>query len=55
MQGNQTQQVRTYLVGLQSRIVEGLQGVDGKPFGTDSWDRPEGGGGTTRIRICAPT
>jgi coproporphyrinogen III oxidase len=49
MQSDQTQQVRTFLVGLQSRIVDGLQGVDGQQFGIDSWDRPEGGGGTTRI------
>ena len=42
-----TQAVLHYLQGLQSRIVEALELVDGKTFLNDSWNRPEGGGGTS--------
>jgi coproporphyrinogen III oxidase len=38
-----------YFTGLQERIVAGLEGLDGKPFRRDSWERPEGGGGITRL------
>ena len=38
-----TRPVREYLLGLQTRIVETLQAEDGKPFITDSWQRPAGG------------
>jgi len=41
--------VKTYLLGLQNSIVAALEKVDGKPFGADSWQRPEGGGGISRI------
>ncbi|HEY8099171.1 MAG TPA: oxygen-dependent coproporphyrinogen oxidase [Burkholderiaceae bacterium] len=41
--------VKGYLLDLQSRIVAALEAVDGKPFGTDTWQRPEGGGGISRI------
>jgi coproporphyrinogen III oxidase len=41
--------VKTYLQDLQQRIVAALQEIDGQPFLTDSWQRPEGGGGTSRI------
>lgn len=41
--------VKTYLTGLQTRIVDALSAIDGKPFLADSWQRPEGGGGTSRI------
>ena len=41
--------VRDYLTGLQSRLVEALEAADGKPFARDAWQRPEGGGGITRI------
>jgi coproporphyrinogen III oxidase len=41
--------VHEYFAGLQSRIVAALQALDGNPFREDSWSRPEGGGGTTRI------
>ena len=41
--------VKDYLLGLQSEIVESLQLVDGKNFLIDSWQRKEGGGGTTSI------
>jgi len=42
-----TQSVLIYLQGLQSRIVEAIELVDGKTFLNDSWNRPEGGGGTS--------
>ena len=41
--------VRHYLTGLQSRIVERLEALDGHAFRTDQWQRPEGGGGLTRV------
>ena len=41
--------VRDYLTGLQSRIVSGLEAIDGASFRTDDWRRPEGGGGITRV------
>lgn len=41
--------VRDYLIGLQSRIVGGLEALDGHSFRTDDWRRPEGGGGITRV------
>ena len=43
------EQVHGYLEGLQSRLVAALEALDGSPFKTDSWTRPEGGGGVTRI------
>ncbi len=39
--------VRQYLVGLQSRIVSQIEALDGAAVERDSWQRPEGGGGTT--------
>ena len=39
--------VLDYLQKLQARIVEALELVDGKNFLHDSWQRAEGGGGTT--------
>ncbi|CAG0949074.1 coproporphyrinogen III oxidase [Methylophilaceae bacterium] len=42
-----SQPVFEYLQGLQNRIVEAVQMVDGKHFLHDSWQRPEGGGGTS--------
>ena len=48
-----TQSVREYLLGLQQRIVERLEALDGKAFVADSWEKPPGsplgGGGLTRI------
>jgi coproporphyrinogen III oxidase len=41
--------VHEYFARLQGRIVAALQALDGKSFREDSWSRPEGGGGTTRI------
>ena len=48
-----TQSVREYLLGLQRRIVERFEQLDGKPFRSDTWEKPAGsplgGGGLTRI------
>ena len=42
--------VRTYLLALQDRICDGLADEDGKAdFTEDRWERPQGGGGRTRI------
>ncbi|HTN34482.1 MAG TPA: oxygen-dependent coproporphyrinogen oxidase [Marinobacter sp.] len=42
--------VRNYLMNLQETICSRLEAVDGKAkFIRDSWDRPDGGGGTTRV------
>ena len=41
--------VRAYLAGLQERIVARLEAIDGGPFLRDAWDRPEGGGGVSRL------
>lgn len=43
----QPQAVYDYLQGLQARIVEAIELVDGKNFLHDSWQRPEGGGGNS--------
>ena len=42
-----SQAVLNYLQDLQNRIVEALELVDGKRFLHDSWQRSEGGGGTS--------
>jgi coproporphyrinogen III oxidase len=44
-----TTEVKEYLLGLQQRIVAELERIDGKPFRTDSWERPGGGGGISRV------
>ncbi len=41
--------VRQYLTGLQDRIVEHFGALDGKAFLRDEWQRPEGGGGLSRL------
>jgi coproporphyrinogen III oxidase len=41
--------VRNWLLSLQERIVSAVEAVDGKPFLRDSWERPEGGGGISRL------
>ena len=41
--------VLEYFTELQARIVGALQTLDGKSFITDTWKRPEGGGGSTRV------
>ena len=40
---------RAYFLGLQSRIVDALEAIDGQPFRRDEWARPEGGGGISRL------
>jgi coproporphyrinogen III oxidase len=37
--------VKNYLLTLQERIVTRLSAIDGQPFRSDAWQRPEGGGG----------
>jgi len=44
-----TRPVRDYFTALQARIVTALELLDGTPFASDSWERAEGGGGTTRV------
>jgi coproporphyrinogen III oxidase len=41
--------VKHYLLDLQENIVSRLQDIDGLSFRTDQWDRPEGGGGISRL------
>jgi len=43
------QAVHDFLSELQARIVAALEAEDGQRFRTDSWQRPEGGGGATRV------
>jgi len=45
----QQAKVLEYFRDLQNRFVSALETLDGKPFLTDSWQRPEGGGGITRV------
>jgi len=42
-------QALEYFTTLQEHIVKGLESLDGGTFITDSWRRPEGGGGTSRL------
>lgn len=45
-----TRAVKEYLIDLQERICQRLEAVDGQAsFIRDSWDRPEGGGGISRV------
>ncbi|MBX3662943.1 MAG: oxygen-dependent coproporphyrinogen oxidase [Burkholderiales bacterium] len=41
--------VKAYLTGLQSAIVDRLSALDGGSFIRDEWQRPQGGGGITRL------
>ncbi|MFZ6801478.1 oxygen-dependent coproporphyrinogen oxidase [Undibacterium sp. Di24W] len=41
--------VKEYLLDLQASIVAAMEEVDGCRFITDSWERPEGGGGISRV------
>ena len=45
----QTREIKEYFIGLQDRIVSKLEELDGNPFRSDSWTRPQGGGGTSRV------
>ena len=44
-----TEAVYAYFTELQSRVVTALELLDGGSFRSDRWDRPEGGGGLTRV------
>ena len=44
-----TNAVRSWLLSLQERIVSAVEAVDGQQFLRDSWERPEGGGGISRL------
>jgi coproporphyrinogen III oxidase len=41
--------VGQFFRGLQENIVARLAAIDGQPFRCDTWERPEGGGGITRL------
>jgi len=42
--------VEQYLTSLQAKICAALEEIDGgQTFATESWDRPEGGGGISRV------
>ncbi|MCX7148734.1 MAG: oxygen-dependent coproporphyrinogen oxidase [Rhodocyclales bacterium] len=41
--------IRDYFTGLQDRIVGELEAIEGQPFLRDAWDRPQGGGGISRL------
>ena len=41
--------VKNYLTDLQDRIVTRLAAMDGHTFRADQWQRPEGGGGLSRV------
>ena len=43
------QAVRDYFSALQARIAAALEQLDGGAFRADAWQRPEGGGGVTRV------
>jgi coproporphyrinogen III oxidase len=44
-----SQAVEDYFADLQNRIVARLEALDGGKFHTDAWQRPQGGGGVTRV------
>ena len=44
-----TTAVKDYFLTLQARIVAGLEQFDGQAFRSDSWIRPAGGGGLSRL------
>jgi coproporphyrinogen III oxidase len=50
MNREDTDSVRSYLLGLQDRISAAIEAEDGaERFREDVWERPEGGGGRSRI------
>ena len=52
MSKDKIEKVGEYLRGLQSEIVQALEGVDGKEtFRSDHWDRKGGGGGNSRVLV----
>jgi coproporphyrinogen III oxidase len=47
--GQAVEAVRSFLIELQTSIVNALEAVDGGRFLRDEWTRPEGGGGISRL------
>ena len=45
----QSDDIKHYFTGLQDNIVSRLEGLDGNAFRRDSWKRPQGGGGVSRL------
>ena len=43
------QSVKSWLLFLQENIVSAVEAIDGKRFIRDAWERPEGGGGISRL------
>ena len=43
--------VKNYLLDLQDRICATFEQADGGSFFEDSWERPGGGGGRTRVLV----
>ena len=41
--------VKDYLMGLQDSLCDQLQELDGSAWLEDKWERPEGGGGRSRV------
>ena len=41
--------VKDWLLSLQQHIVAAVEEVDGEQFIRDAWERPEGGGGISRL------
>jgi coproporphyrinogen III oxidase len=46
---NEKEQFFLYIQNLQDQIVAGLEAVDGQAKFKEDWERPEGGGGRTRV------
>ena len=44
-----TRRTYDFFTGLQARIVAGLEAIEGQAFRNDTWARPEGGGGISRM------
>ncbi|MCZ4305094.1 oxygen-dependent coproporphyrinogen oxidase [Zoogloeaceae bacterium G21618-S1] len=44
-----TTAIKAYFTGLQDRIADRLEALDGTPFREDCWTREHGGGGRTRV------
>ena len=49
MQAPRIAEVRDFLLGLQQNIGDRLQALDTREFRAESWERPAGGGGISRV------
>ena len=48
---NSRERAKKLVLSLQDEICNGLESIDGEAkFKEDSWDRPEGGGGKSRLQ-----